>query len=124
MIKWLLRGFSRSYIIILNNETFDDLDSLSRAIARHRLHQKVDMIFVGTDLSKGDFLPLGDVSTDVFEHGVDCGVKADPSILGRAYDRGKQGRDVVPFMSIVAHASDHNTAAKAEASFEESDPRD
>jgi hypothetical protein len=30
----------------------------------------------------------------------------------------------VPFMSIVAHASDHNTTAKAEASFEESDPRD
>jgi hypothetical protein len=30
----------------------------------------------------------------------------------------------VPFMSIVAHASDHNTDAKAEASFEESDPRD
>jgi len=35
-----------------------------------------------------------------------------------------QGRDVVPFMPIVAHASDNNTAAKAEASFEESDPRD
>jgi hypothetical protein len=33
----------------------------------------------------------------------------------------KQGRDVVPFMSIVAHASDHNTTAQAEASFEESD---
>jgi len=27
-------------------------------------------------------------------------------------------------MPIVAHASDNNTAAKAEASFEESDPRD
>jgi hypothetical protein len=35
-----------------------------------------------------------------------------------------QGRDVVPFMPIVAHASDNNTAEKAEASFEESDPRD
>jgi hypothetical protein len=35
-----------------------------------------------------------------------------------------QGRDVVPFLPIVAHASDHNTAAKAEASFEEADPRD
>ena len=34
------------------------------------------------------------------------------------------GRDVVPFMPIVAHASDHNTAEKTEASFEESDPRD
>ena len=33
-----------------SRETFDDLDDLGRAITRHRLHQKVDMIFVGTDL--------------------------------------------------------------------------
>ena len=30
-------------------ETFDDLDNLGRAIARYRLHQKMDMIFVGPD---------------------------------------------------------------------------
>ena len=48
----------------------------------------------------------------------------DPAILRRTHDVVKQGRDVVPFMPIVAHASDHNTTAKAEASFEESDPRD
>ena len=42
-------------------ETFDDLDNLSRAVARHRLHQKMDMIFVGTNLSKGYVIPFGDV---------------------------------------------------------------
>ena len=31
-------------------ETFDPFDNLGRAIARHRLHQKMDMIFVGTNL--------------------------------------------------------------------------
>jgi len=31
-------------------ETFDDLDNLGQTIARHRLHQKMDMIFVGTNL--------------------------------------------------------------------------
>jgi hypothetical protein len=31
-------------------ETFDHFDNLGRAIARHRLHQKMDMIFVGTNL--------------------------------------------------------------------------
>jgi len=36
----------------------------------------------------------------------------------------KQGRNIVSFMSIVAHARDNNTREKAEASFEESDPRD
>src|SRR2546428_3898054 len=35
-----------------------------------------------------------------------------------------QDRDVMPFMPIVAHGSDNNTPEKAEASFEESDPRD
>ena len=31
-------------------ETFDHFTNLGRAIARHRLHQKMDMIFVGTNL--------------------------------------------------------------------------
>jgi hypothetical protein len=35
-----------------------------------------------------------------------------------------QDRDIMPFMPIVAHSSDNNTPEKAEASFEESDPRD
>jgi hypothetical protein len=33
-----------------SRETFDRLDNLGRAIARHRLHQKMDMILVGTNL--------------------------------------------------------------------------
>ena len=32
---------------LAGHETFDDLDNLSRAVTRHRLHQKVDVIFVG-----------------------------------------------------------------------------
>jgi len=31
---------------LTGRETFDDLDDLRRAIARHRLHEKMDMIFV------------------------------------------------------------------------------
>jgi hypothetical protein len=31
---------------------------------------------------------------------------------------------MMSFVSLVAHASDKNTREKAEASFEESDPRD
>ena len=30
--------------------TFDDLDNLRRTVTRHRLHQKVDVIFVGANL--------------------------------------------------------------------------
>src|SRR6266849_1060338 len=105
-------------------ETFDHLANLGRARARHRLHQKMDLIFVGTNLSKGYCIPFGDVEADVFAHGVDFCVKDDPSIRRRTHDRVNQGRDVVPFMPRVAHASDNNTAEKAEASLEESDPKD
>ena len=35
---------------LAGRETFDDLDDLRRTVARHRLHQKMDMILVGTDL--------------------------------------------------------------------------
>ena len=34
---------------LTSRETFDHLDNLSRAIAWHRLHQKMDMILVGTN---------------------------------------------------------------------------
>jgi hypothetical protein len=108
---------------LASRETCDDLDNLSRTGARHRLHQKMARIFVGANLSKDHLIPLSDVEADVLEHDVDCCVKDDPSILRWTHNRGKQGRNVVPFMPIVAHASDHITTAKAEASFEESDPR-
>jgi hypothetical protein len=84
----------------------------------------MDRILVGTNFSKGYFIPFGDVSADVFEHGVNFYVKDTPAILRRTHDMVNQGRDVVPFMPIVTHASDNNTAEKAEARFEESDPRD
>ena len=109
---------------LAGREAFDDLDNLGWAIVRHRLHQKMDMIFISANLQKGDVIPWGNGQTDVSEYGVDFWIKDDPAILRRTHDMVKQGRDVVPFMPIVAHASDHNTTAKAEASFEEADPRD
>ena len=84
----------------------------------------MDMIFVGPTLEQGNLIPFGDVSADVFAHRVHFHVKDDPSILRRTHDMVHQDRDVMPFMSIVAHSSDNNTPEKAEASFEESDPRD
>ena len=34
---------------LTSREAFDDLDNLGRAIARHRLHQKMDLILVGAN---------------------------------------------------------------------------
>ena len=35
---------------LTSREAFDDLDHPGRALARHRLHQKMDMIFVSANL--------------------------------------------------------------------------
>ena len=46
---------------LAGREAFDDLDNLGWAIVRHRLHQKMDMIFISANLQKGYFIALGDV---------------------------------------------------------------
>jgi hypothetical protein len=84
----------------------------------------MDRILVGAHCSKDYGIPWSDVKANGLQSGVDFGVKNDSSILRRTHAMVNQGRDVVPFLSIVAHASDHNTTAKAEASCEESEPRD
>ena len=109
---------------LASRETFDDLDHLGRTITRHGWHEKMAMSVVGTNVSKGELRPLRDVSADLFQHPVDFRVKENAARLRQTHDMVKQGRNLVSFMSIVAQGSDHNTREKAEASFEESDPRD
>jgi hypothetical protein len=46
---------------LAGREAFDDLDNLGWALARHRLHQKMDVIFIGANLQESSFIPLGDV---------------------------------------------------------------
>jgi len=105
-------------------ETFDDRTKRGRTIVRPRLHEQRAMLCGGTHLSQGSCIPFGAVYANVCEPGVAFCVKEDPSIRRWTHNRGKQRRDVVPCLPIVAHASDQNTAGKAAASFEESDPRD
>jgi hypothetical protein len=103
-------------------ETFDHLDNFGWTIARNRLHKKMDMIFVGANLQKGQLIPLSDVQANVFEHRVNLRVKDDSSILGRTHDVVEQCGNIMSFMTIVTHKSDYTISEKAEASFEESDP--
>ena len=46
---------------LAGREAFDDLDKLGWAIVRHRLYQKMDMIFISANFQKSYFIPLGDV---------------------------------------------------------------
>ena len=42
-------------------QTFAHLDNFGRARARHRLDEKMDMIFVSANLSKDHLIPFGNV---------------------------------------------------------------
>ena len=48
-------------------DALDDLHNLLRAIHRHRLHQKMDGVFVRADLQKPDLMPLADFDTNLFK---------------------------------------------------------
>ena len=74
---------------LTSREAFDALDNLGRARARHRWHQKRDVIFVSANLSKGDCVPFGDVSADIFAYSIDFCVKDDAAILRRTHDMVK-----------------------------------
>jgi hypothetical protein len=105
-------------------ETLDDVHDLRGAIRGHRLHEKMPMGGVCPALYTDDLVPFGDVQADLCEHCSNCRAHHDPSILRRTHNMVKQGRDVMPLMPRVAHKRDNNTATKAEARCEESDPRD
>jgi hypothetical protein len=115
------RGDSRKNLP--RGQTFDRLHNLGWAIRRHRLDQKMDMIFVGANLDTDHVIALGDLQTDVFECRVDRLVKDDAAILGRTHEMGQQDGDIVALLLIFAHASDKTISQESEASFGESAPQ-
>ena len=66
------------------SNTFDGLHHLRGTVGGNRLHEEVHMSFSGADLHENDGIPFGDLSTDLFEHRIDTGVKPDASIFCRA----------------------------------------
>jgi len=83
----------------------------------------MDMIFVRANFDKDDLIALGNVETDLFEHGVHFRVKDHTAILGRTDQVVEQDRDVVALMRILTHEPDNTISKASEASFGESDPQ-
>ena len=104
------------------DETLDRFDKPRRAVRGHGLDQEMDMITVGSNLQKHDFIPFRSLQTDLFEHGVHLGVKHDTSVLGRTHQVIDQDGNIVVLTQILAHTSDSITPRPSEASFGESDP--
>ena len=120
----LLFDCGHSFKHFARRNAFDGLHNLRRTIRGNRLNEKVHVVFIRADLQENNRIPFGDVQTDLFEYCIDFRTKHNPAILGRTDDMVDQDGNVVPLMTIVTHASDGNISEEAEASFEESDPRD
>ena len=82
------------------------------------------MVFIRADLQENNRIPFGDVSTDLFEHRIDAGVKHNASIFGRTDSMGHQDRDIVTLMDIFAHTSDNNGYKQAKQASGNLTPRD
>ena len=90
-------------------ETFDYPDQLRWTVRGRRLDQEMDMIVIGTDFQKHDFIPFGNLQTDLFEHSIHGGIKDHTSVLGRAYHVINQDRNVMALVQVLAHTSDGTT---------------
>lgn len=90
-------------------ETFDHLDQLRWTVRGHRLDQEMDMIVIGADLQKHEFIPFGNLQTDLFEHGIHGAIKDHTSVLGRADHVINQDRNIMALVQVLAHVSDGTT---------------
>ena len=88
---------------LTGRETFDDLDHLGRAVARHRLHQKMHVVFVSPNLQKRYLEPLADFQADFFELLINWRREHGSSVLCWTDDVIHQYRDVMTFVDVLAH---------------------
>ena len=59
------------------------------------------MSFSGADLHENDGIPFGDLSTDLFAHRIDTGVKPDASIFCRADEMVHQDGNIMALLKVV-----------------------
>jgi len=90
------------------SQTFDGLHHLRWTGGGNRLQKEVAMLFIRANLQANNGIPFGDVSTDLFEHRIDTGVKPNAAILCRTDQMGHPYRNIGALMDICAHTSDNN----------------
>ena len=86
-------------------DALDDLHDLLRAVHRHRLHQKMHMVFVRSDLQKPDLMPLADFDTNLFEFLVYFRTKYHSTVLRWTNDVVQQYRNVMALVDVATHSS-------------------
>ena len=83
-------------------QTLDDPDNLRRAVTRHRLHQKMHLISIGTDLKKTDLVASGNVQADGPQDLIDFRPHDDASIFRGTHDVIQQDRNAMLFVDELA----------------------
>ena len=76
---------------------------LRHAIRRNRLHQKMDMIPICTNLQKFHLITLLNIQTNFLQNTIDMIIKHCTSILSRKCQMIYQYRYVVTLMDVLAH---------------------
>ena len=82
------------------------------------------MISIGANLQENNGVPFGNLQADLFEYGINTGVKHDAPIFGRTDQMVHQDGDVVALMDIFAHTSDNNGYKQAKQASGNLTPRD
>jgi hypothetical protein len=85
-------------------QALDDPDNLRRTVTRHRLHQKMYVIAIGSDLKETDFVTSSNVQTDCPQHLIDVRPHDDAPIFRGTHDVIQQDRNVMLFVDELAHA--------------------
>ena len=86
-------------------DALDDLHDLLRAVHRHRLHQKMHVVFVRADLQKRNLIAFADLHANLFELLVYVRAKYHTAVLGWTNDVVQQYRNIMALMDEAAHSS-------------------
>jgi hypothetical protein len=86
-------------------DALDDLHDLLRAVDWHRLHQKMNVIFVCTYLKERYLIAFADLEANLFELEVYFRAKYHLAVLGWTNYVVQQYRNVMAFMDEAANSS-------------------
>ncbi len=85
--------------------TFDNRYHLRHAVCWNRLHQKMNMILIRTNLQKLYLITLLYLQTNIPHDLIHPSIKYRPSIFRRKHHVIQQHRYIMALMNILAHAS-------------------
>ena len=85
--------------------TFDHRYQLRHAVYWNRLHQKMNVILIRTNLQKLYLVALLYLQTNIPHYLIHASIKYCPSILRRKHHVIQQHRYIMALMNILAHAS-------------------